>query len=66
MVRLKLGKLQERWQYVFPLTLTQSVASPQGFQEFSAVIKDIKINPPSKAEDFSQVLDKFITKAVPM
>ena len=52
MVRLKLGKLQERWQYVFPLTLTQSVVSPQGFQEFSAVIKDIKINPPLKAEGF--------------
>ncbi|RLJ77253.1 M16 family metallopeptidase [Pedobacter alluvionis] len=38
---------------LFPFTLTQSVASPQGSQEFSVVIKDIKINPPLKAEDFN-------------
>jgi len=38
---------------LFPFTLTQSVATPQGSQEFSVVIKDIKINPPLKAEDFN-------------
>jgi len=38
---------------LFPFTLTQSVATPQGAQEFSVVIKDIKINPPLKAEDFN-------------
>jgi len=38
---------------LFPFTLTQSVASPQGAQEFSVVIKDIKVNPPLKAEDFN-------------
>jgi len=38
---------------LFPFTLTQSVATPQGAQEFSVEIKDIKINPPLKAEDFN-------------
>lgn len=38
---------------LFPFTLTQSVATPQGAQEFSVVIKDIKINPPLKAEEFN-------------
>jgi len=38
---------------LFPFTLTQSVTTPQGAQEFSVVIKDIKINPPLKAEDFN-------------
>jgi zinc protease len=38
---------------LFPFTLTQSVATPQGAQELSVVIKDIKINPPLKAEDFN-------------
>ncbi|TBO41962.1 M16 family metallopeptidase [Pedobacter kyonggii] len=38
---------------LFPFTLTQSVATPQGAQEFSVVIKDIKVNPPLKAEDFN-------------
>ncbi|MBT2562919.1 insulinase family protein [Pedobacter sp. ISL-68] len=38
---------------LFPFTLTQSVATPQGSQEFSVVIKDIKINPPLKTEDFN-------------
>lgn len=38
---------------LFPFTLTQSVATPQGSQEFSIVIKDIKVNPPLKAEDFN-------------
>ncbi|QDW26699.1 insulinase family protein [Pedobacter sp. KBS0701] len=38
---------------LFPFTLTQSVASPQGSQEFSVIIKDIKVNPPLKAEDFN-------------
>ncbi|TCD27335.1 insulinase family protein [Pedobacter psychrodurus] len=38
---------------LFPFTLTQSVASPQGSQEFSVIIKEIKINPPLKAEDFN-------------
>ncbi|ARS41442.1 hypothetical protein CA265_17985 [Sphingobacteriaceae bacterium GW460-11-11-14-LB5] len=38
---------------LFPFTLTQSVATPQGSQEFSVVIKDIKVNPPLKAEDFN-------------
>lgn len=38
---------------LFPFTLTQSAATPQGSQEFSVVIKDIKINPPLKAEDFN-------------
>ncbi|CAH0236994.1 MULTISPECIES: pitrilysin family protein [unclassified Pedobacter] len=38
---------------LFPFTLTQSVATPQGAQEFSVVIKEIKINPPLKAEDFN-------------
>lgn len=38
---------------LFPFTLTQSVSTPQGSQEFSIVIKDIKINPPLKAEDFN-------------
>jgi len=44
---------------LFPLTLTQSVGSPQVSQEFSVIIKDIKINPPLKAEDFNQVLDRI-------
>lgn len=38
---------------LFPFTLTQSVSTPQGSQEFSIVIKDIKVNPPLKAEDFN-------------
>ncbi|MDQ0637345.1 zinc protease [Pedobacter sp. W3I1] len=38
---------------LFPFTLTQSVVTPQGSQEFSVVIKDIKVNPPLKAEDFN-------------
>ncbi|MBB6239079.1 putative Zn-dependent peptidase [Pedobacter sp. AK013] len=38
---------------LFPFTLTQSVATPQGSQEFSVVIKDIKVNLPLKAEDFN-------------
>lgn len=38
---------------LFPFTLTQSVATPQGAQEFSVIIKDIKINPPLKTEDFN-------------
>ncbi|NMN39276.1 insulinase family protein [Pedobacter sp. SG918] len=38
---------------LFPFTLTQSVATPQGSQEFSVVIIDIKVNPPLKAEDFN-------------
>ncbi|RBQ10354.1 insulinase family protein [Pedobacter miscanthi] len=40
-------------EVLFPFTLTQSVSTPQGSQEFSIVIKDIKINPPLKAEDFN-------------
>lgn len=40
-------------EILFPFTLTQSVSTPQGSQEFSIVIKDIKINPPLKAEDFN-------------
>ena len=47
---------------LFPFTLTQSVSSPQGAQEFSVVIKDIKINLPLKAEDFNQVLDRISRK----
>ncbi|TCD12557.1 insulinase family protein [Pedobacter frigidisoli] len=38
---------------LFPHTLTQSVQTPQGAQEFAIVIKEIKINPPFKAEDFN-------------
>ncbi|MGN7989141.1 insulinase family protein [Pedobacter sp. 22226] len=38
---------------LFPFNLAQSVSTVQGSQEFSIVIKDIKINPPLKAEDFN-------------
>lgn len=50
MVRLKLGKLQESWQYAIS-TYFNSIGGES--TRFSAVIKDIKINPPLKAEDFS-------------
>jgi len=38
---------------LFPHALTQSVQTPQGSQEFTIVIKEIKLNPPLKAEDFN-------------
>ncbi|MBO9672717.1 MAG: insulinase family protein [Sphingobacteriaceae bacterium] len=38
---------------LFPFTLTQSVVTPQGSQEFTVSIKDILVNPPLKAEDFN-------------
>ncbi|GGH16095.1 M16 family metallopeptidase [Pedobacter zeae] len=38
---------------LFPFTLTQSVTTPQGSQEFAVLIKDILVNPPLKAEDFN-------------
>ncbi|WP_231426693.1 pitrilysin family protein [Pedobacter sp. Leaf250] len=37
---------------LFPHSLTQNVQTPQGAQEFAIIIKEIKINPPLKAEDF--------------
>ncbi|MFD2583291.1 M16 family metallopeptidase [Pedobacter vanadiisoli] len=40
-------------EVLFPFTLTQSVATPQGSQEFAVSIKDILVNPPLKAEDFN-------------
>ena len=56
MVRLKLGKLQESWQYAIS-TYLNSIGGES--TRFSVVIKDIKINPPLKAEDFNQVLDRI-------
>lgn len=38
---------------LFPYTIMQSVQTPQGAQEFSINITDIKINTPLKAEDFN-------------
>jgi len=38
---------------LFPFTLTQSISTPQGAQEFAIAIKEIKVNPPLKAEDFN-------------
>ncbi|GAA4208774.1 hypothetical protein GCM10022289_33140 [Pedobacter jeongneungensis] len=38
---------------LFPFNLAQSVSTAQGSQEFSIVIKDIKVNPQLKAEDFN-------------
>jgi zinc protease len=50
---MEYSNYQKVGDVLFPFTLTQSVASPQGSQEFSVVIKDIKVNPPLKAEDFN-------------
>lgn len=38
---------------LLPYTINKSVQTPQGSQEFSIIIKEIKINPPLKAEDFN-------------
>lgn len=38
---------------LFPYTIMQSVQTPQGAQEFSINITDVKINTPLKAEDFN-------------
>jgi len=38
---------------LFPHSLTQSVQTPQGSQEFAIIIKEIKVNPPLKAEEFN-------------
>ena len=38
---------------LFPHTINQSIQTAQGSQDFAIIIKEIKVNPPLKAEDFN-------------
>lgn len=46
------GDYKKVGDVLFPHTLTQNVQSAQGSQEFALIMKEIKLNPPLKTEDF--------------
>ena len=50
---MEYGDYKKVGDVLFPHILTQNVQTPQGAQEFPMVIKEIKVNPPLKAEDFN-------------
>ena len=47
------GDYKKVGDVLFPHTLNQNIQTPQGSQEFAINIKEIKINPPLKAEEFN-------------
>lgn len=47
------GDYKKVGDVLFPHTLNQNIQTPQGAQEFAINIKEIKINPPLKAEEFN-------------
>ncbi|MFD2285716.1 insulinase family protein [Pedobacter petrophilus] len=47
------GDYKKVGDVLFPHTLNQNIQTPQGAQEFAINVKEIKINPPLKTEDFN-------------